>query len=178
MEKTAFLEQLFDPKTIKIIRLFMEDNEKEYYLQEIAKEVKVPVASVFRIVNRMVSLDIVELVKIKRFKLYRLAQNEKVKFLESFLKEGKQIVEFFVDHVRKLDNVESIILHGKEMKDRANVLILGENVDQGEVKQICGDILSKYKFTVSTLVLSKEQFVQMTRMGLYSGEKRSLWRRQ
>ena len=82
-----------------------------------------------------------------------------------------------MESASKIPNVESLILHGSELKDRANILIIGENVDSNLVKNICGEIKEEYNFTVSALTLAKAQFEQMSDMGLYSGKRKTLFER-
>ncbi|NQV08241.1 hypothetical protein HQ529_00125 [Candidatus Woesearchaeota archaeon] len=177
METIEILDQLFDKKILKVLKLFIVDKEKEFYLREIAKETRVSVATCFRIVNKLVELEVIKQIKIKKFKLYKFNDNDITKFLETFLKEEKQILNIFVKRVVQISGVESVMLHGKESRDKANVLIIGENIDSNELKRISAEIKEKYKFNVAALALTREQYQQMTAMGLYSGEKRILFRR-
>jgi len=70
-----------------------------------------------------------------------------------------------------------VLLHGKQGNQRANVLIIGSDVDNAKIKEICGNIKEKYKFIISPLVLTAEQFKQMSSMGLYSGKEKVLFKR-
>jgi len=177
MENLKILESLFDRKKLKILKLLLQEKDKKFYLRELSKQTGVPIATTFRIINQLVSLDLVQIIMISKFKLYTLIDNENTQFLESFLKEGKRIVQYFVDEVTKLAAVEAVILHGKETEEKANVLLIGEGIDANEVKRICGIIKEQYNFTVSALALTKEQFAQMSTMGLYSGEKKVLYKK-
>ncbi|MFH1849838.1 MAG: hypothetical protein ABH879_06660 [archaeon] len=175
METTELLNALFDQKKLGILRQFLRDREKQFYLREIAGLANVSVASTFRIVNQLVAIGVVEQIKVGKFKVYQIGTNDMVRFLESFIKEAKQILSVFVDKAKLLVGAERIILHGKETESRANVLLIGEGIDANEVKRICSEIREKYKFTVSSLTLSPDQFDQMSTMGLYSGEKKVLF---
>ncbi|MDP7141653.1 MAG: hypothetical protein QF362_03000 [Candidatus Woesearchaeota archaeon] len=177
IDNIKLLEELFDKKVLKVLKLFLADKGNEFYLREIAKLSKVPVASTYRIITKLIALNIIDEKKIKKFKLYKIKQNKSTEFLESFIKEDKRIVEIFVESASKMPNVESLILHGSELKDRANVLIIGENIDSNLVKNICGEIKEEYNFTVSALTLAKAQFEQMSNMGLYSGKRKTLFER-
>lgn len=177
MEEINILEGLFDPKILKIIRLFLNEKENEFYLREISNKVNVPIATTFRIVRRLLKLGLIEEIKIKKFKLYRIKEGSNIKFLESFIREEKRILEIFIDKIKNLSGINSIILHGKEKKDRANILLIGENIKANLVKQICVDIKEKYNFTISSLTLTEDQFKQMSSMGLYSGEKKTLFKK-
>ena len=177
MDTIEVLNNLFDPKILRIMKLFLADIQKEFYLREIAKVCKVPVATTHRILNKLLQLNIIKQIRIKKFKLYKAAENDTTRFLETFLKEETQIVNIFVKKVSALAEVSSIILHGKEKGDRANLLVIGEGVDSNELKRICAEIKEKYKFTITSLALTREQYDQMTAMGLYSGLKKVLFKK-
>lgn len=175
MGETNLLEQLFDSKILKIIRLFLNEKEGQFYLREISIKTNVPVATTYRFIKKLLGLDLIEEIKIKKFKLYKLKESYNIVFLESFIREEKRILDVFVDKIKIIPGVKSLILHGKEMKDRANILIIGDNVDSNLVKQICADIKEKYNFTISSLTLTDDQFNQMSNMGLYSGQKKMIY---
>jgi hypothetical protein len=172
----GILESLFDKKVLQILRLFMKNRDKKFYLMEIAKASNVPIATTSRIMHKLIDLKLIDIVAVSKFKLYVLAQNETTSFLEGILKESKKILDYFIDETRKIPGIEAVILHGEESEERANILIIAESVDPNIIRNICGVIKEKYNFTVSTLTLTKEQFVQMTSMGLYSGKKRMLYK--
>lgn len=177
MEEINVLDGLFDPKILKIIRLFLNEKEDRFYLREISSKVNVPIATTFRIVKKLLKLGLIQEIKIKKFKLYRIKESSNIKFLESFIREEKRILDLFVDKIKDLSGINSVILHGKEKKDRVNILLIGENIDPNSVKQICADIKEKYNFNISSLTLTEDQFKQMSSMGLYSGEKKLLYKK-
>lgn len=175
MENLNLLEELFDDKKLRVIKLFLQNKEKQFYLREISKQTKVPVASTFRIVKKLMELEIIKQIKVNKFKLYKTADNDNVAFLETFLREGKRLVQLFVERAKELSGIKSIILHGEETEEKANLLLIGTNIDSNEVKRICAEIKEQYNFTISPLTLTQEQFTQMSNMGLYSGKKTVLF---
>jgi Fe2+ or Zn2+ uptake regulation protein len=177
MENVKLLEELFDKKILKIIKFFILNKGKEFYLQEISKQVDVPIATVFRIVGKLKELEIVREIRIKRFKLYKCAENENVLFLESFIKEGKRIIDNFVSIISKVKEVQEIILYGKETEDKANVLLIGKGINSNQIKQISAEFKEKYNYSITDLCLEREQYEQMSEMGLYSGKKKTLFKR-
>jgi len=175
MEELKVLEELFDNKIISVLKVFYRETGKDYYLQEISTISEVSIATCSRILARLVKLEIVELKKISRFKLYRLSESKKAKFLSKLFKEDHQIMKIFVESAKNIPGIVSIILHGKEAVDRANVLLIGESINAGSVKAVCAQIKEKYNFIVSPLSLTPEQYSQMSQMGLYSGQKKILY---
>ncbi|MEM4267545.1 MAG: hypothetical protein QXK37_01810 [Candidatus Woesearchaeota archaeon] len=177
MEELEVLEGLFDKKVIRILKVFFRDRTKQFYLQEVSEQSNVPIATTSRILNKFAKNDIIEVQKVSRIKLYRLKGGKKTDFLGEIFKEDTHIIKLFISHVSKMPGIRRIILHGREQKDRANILLIGEGLDHGEIKRICAEIRDKYKFLISDLSLTEEQYYQMTSMGLYQGEKRVLFER-
>lgn len=177
MDKIAVFEDLFDKKIIAVLKILFRDNKKKYYLQELSREAKVPMATALRILDKLHKLEIVDVEKISRTKLYHLKENKKVEFLGTLFKVDRQIMDKFVEMIKDLPGLKSVILHGKEHPDRANVLLIGEDLDPGKVKEICAEIKEKYNFTITSLSLTETQYDQMSQMGLYSGAKKVYFER-
>ena len=136
MENIELLESLFDNKIISVINLLLQSREKQFYLREISKESNVPVATTFRILQKLVKLKIVKAIKVSRFKLYQIEENEQVMFLASIIKARKKALQNFIEKIKGMKGVNMIILHGEETETKANLLIIGENVDVVKVKEI------------------------------------------
>ena len=177
MDRKHLLEHLFDNKILKIIRLLLRNPEDEFYLQEISKKARVPIATVYRIINSLTELNIVEQVRIKKIKLYRIAENEQVKFISSFVEDKVSAIQEFIDKAKTIEGVQYIVLHGREEKEKANLLVIGDIANQTKLKSLIYDIKIKYDFTISMLTLEAAQFKQMTEMGLYPGKKKVLYRK-
>ena len=177
MHDENLLENLFDSKSLRILRLFIDDKNNEFYLREISKKSNVPVTSTFRIVAKLKELKLINQIKIKKFKLYKLADTDNVTFLVKMLKEKPRAIEEFVNIAKNIENIDEIILHGKEENKHASLILIGYDIAPGEVKRLSADLKEKYSFTISTLSLGKEQFEQMKGMDLFPRVKRLLYRR-
>ena len=66
-------------------------------------------------------------------------------------------------------------MHGKLTKKKANLLLIGENILKNDVNNMMLDINTEYEFKLSALALTPDQYEQMTSMGLYSGEKETIF---
>ena len=177
MQDLEMLGGLFDNKILAVLAVLVNDMSGGLYLREIAKYAKVSDASTFRIINKLIPLGIVEQMKIKKLKLYKFRNEPRTEFLYKMLKKDIQVMQLFVDQIKVVPGVQAVLLHGKESNQRANVLIIGLNVDSDKIKEICGSIKEKYNFIISPLVLAAEQFEQMSQMGLYSGNERVLFKK-
>ncbi len=171
------LEELFDRKILSVLKLFINRQDMKFYLREISKETKIPPATVYRILNKLVALEILTREETKNSKLYVLSDSRKAAFLRELLKLEKNAVGHFVDSVKDMPGLEEVILVGKEESSRANLIMIGEGLDAAHIKKICSDIKEKTDYTVTTFSLNREQYGQMLTMGLYPGTKKVLLRR-
>ncbi|MFH1132858.1 MAG: hypothetical protein V1735_00035 [Nanoarchaeota archaeon] len=175
MERWDLLNGLFDSKKIGLLQCFFREPDKRWYLLELAKTASLPPATVLRSLQLFLKLEIITLEVAGPAKLYKAALTENYRFLEAFLQQERQLLAEFVKVAATIFGVDSILLHGKASKQRANILLIGDSIDPQAVKELCSNFFERHKFTISSLTLTREQFEQMTSMGLYSGEKRLLW---
>jgi len=175
MEPSEILEDLFDSKILKILKHFMKNPDKEFYLRELSRITRVSPASTYRILNRLVKLDILLVKEIKTAKLYSIKQNKTVEFMKSILEVD--VIELFVEQASKVDQVEEVMLLGKKEQDKANLLLLGDSIDTAKVKLFAGVIKEEHGFTINHMSLSRDQFEQMSSMGLYPGSKKVLYKK-
>jgi len=173
MESKDILKELIDNKTLKILNHFISNEGSEFYLREISRITGVSPASTYRILNKLVKLQVIKLNELKTTKLYSLEHNNIVIFLKSILKID--LVQQFVEKVSKLRGVKQILMLGTPSKTKANVLVLGNNIDNSKIKFICGEIKEKYNYTINQMTLTKEQYEQMSQMGLYPGGKKIIY---
>jgi len=82
-------EGLIDPKINAILLAFFRNKNELFHLKKLSRLSKVPMSSTFRITKKLVSLNILKIVNVHKFKLYQLELNEKTKALEALLHEDK-----------------------------------------------------------------------------------------
>ncbi|HHE36515.1 MAG TPA: hypothetical protein ENL16_01725 [Candidatus Woesearchaeota archaeon] len=178
MSPKNIVEEFFDRKVLAVLKLFLSSEGKEqFYLREISRRARVPVATTFRILQKLKELGVIEETIIKKTKLYSLSNNRNTRLLAELLEEKKTVIQEFVEAVSRLPGVEMLIRHGTESKDKTNILVIGTNVDEKAVKSKVGEIKDKYNFNIIELILEPPQFSQMSSMGLFPGKKVILWER-
>ena len=175
MDRKALVEKLFDKKLIKILRLFVNNPDKEYYLREISRITKVSLASTHRILNQLKELELIKENKEKYLKTY-ISRPENIEVLSGLLEDKKTAIKEFSDFISGTRGVDIVIQHGEEEKEKASVLIVGEDMDQNSVREKTNEIKEKYKFNIIYLFLSRAQYEQMSSMGLYKGKKVILYK--
>jgi len=166
------LKSLLDPKKASVLRVVLSTNE-ERYLSEIAELASVSTASTFRILKELVDLEILEKREWKTSKIYSSLKNPKVEFLKNLFTDEYDGLQDFVKAMEDVKGISQIILHGKQTKGKANVLLIGRHIEIGKIDVIVKAI-NKRGFEISYLTLGIEQYAQMAKMGLYSEEKKVL----
>ena len=172
MVKKEILTSLIDEKKAAILQVVLNSKE-ELYLKEIAEKSNVSITSTFRILKDLVNLEILGKREWKTSKVYVCQENEKVEFLKDLFAEQFDGLQEFVNLVGQIDGVNNIVLHGAKKKGKASVLLIGPEIDADKVDLICKEIKDK-GFEINFMALTKEQYAQMTKMGLYAGEKKVL----
>lgn len=174
MDKKEILEKLFDKKMIKVLKLFINNPDEEYYLREIAKMTRVPPATVFRILKTLKDLELISELKVKHLKTYEF-NPENSSFLIDLLEDKTSALQEFTQFISGVSGVDMAVLHGKEEKEKASILIIGDNIDGDAIREKIVDIKQKYKFNIIHLVVLPNQYQQMVSMGLYPGRKQTIY---
>lgn len=167
------ISSLIEKKRMSVLKVFLE-NKKNMYLNEIAKEANVPPSTCLRILNEMLKHGLIKQTNVSRLKLYSI-DHDKGKHLESLLAKDQDPLDLFVNEASKEQWVKRIVLHGKD-EDKANVLLIGNNMRSENIKIIAANIREEYGFTVSYMMLTHEQFSQMKELNLFKGKLEELYR--
>jgi DNA-binding transcriptional regulator YhcF (GntR family) len=173
-DKKTIVESILNPSLLKILKFFINNDDQKYYLREVAKITRIPPATTYRMLNQLVKAEILLIEQIKTMKLYYLNQDNSY-FLSEILQDRKTAVQDFVESISSFDNVEMVVLHGNEEKTKANILVIGKEMDIESIKKNALYISDKFKFNLIILTLTPDQYNQMASMGLYPGKKKILF---
>jgi hypothetical protein len=173
MVKREVLTSLIDSKKSAILKVLLHSPES-MYLKEISEKSQVSLASTFRILQELVSLELLERKEWKNSKVYSCVENEKVAFLQDVFKQEIDPLQVFVESVKEFQGINEVVLHKKKGKD-INMILIGEYINSNRVQEVCDDI-NKQGFNVSFVQFTKQQFDQMSKMGLHQGENKILYK--
>ena len=77
---------LLDQKVLRIVKVLIKHKNDQFHIKKLSQTSKVPLATTFRILNKLVKLEIVQVDTIGKFKLYRLNKTHLKELSEAFLK--------------------------------------------------------------------------------------------
>jgi hypothetical protein len=72
---------IVEPKTLRIVRLFLDKDNEIFNLQKISIDAKVPLGSTFRIIKKIVKTDLIEIILVGKTKLYRTNKKTAKEFM-------------------------------------------------------------------------------------------------
>jgi sugar-specific transcriptional regulator TrmB len=175
MPAANILEEFFDKKELSILKLFLFDDTEQFYLREVSKKTKVPVATTFRIMKKLRQIGIIQENLIKKTKLYSLTHNKATALLSELFEERKTILEEFIETVSSLEGAEVILSHGEPQKGKIEIIIIGNNLDVKTLNEKVGEIKYKYDFTIIATPVNSQQFARLILTGSISEKKTILW---
>ncbi len=169
MNQKEVVTKLLDTKRTAILRVLANANE-ELSLKEIVQKSNVPAASAHRILQELAALQLVHRREWKSSKVYSLSKEESLK--ELFHEEYDGVQEF-VQALEGVSGIQHLILHKVGKEGKANIFVLGQELDAVKIEDACSKVREKGS-DISYLTLTKQQYDQMMKMGLYEGEKKVL----
>lgn len=172
MSKKEVLHALIDSKRVKVCKVVVHQTN-EFYLSEIAKQANVSITTTFRILQDLTALGVLEKRTNKTAKLYSIINNPKFKHLKDLFYESFDALSFIKEKIAHNQEIHSAILQGSSKSGKANIIFIGTAITPKPLEELQSE-LKERKFDLSFMTLTKDQYEQMTQMGLYSGEKKVL----
>jgi hypothetical protein len=80
-----FFKGLIDDKILRVLSLFLKNQEEYYHINKVSEDSKVPLATTFRIMNMLLKNEIIEYRSISKFKIYKLSKNEKTRKIKAII---------------------------------------------------------------------------------------------
>jgi PAS domain S-box-containing protein len=170
------LKDLFDEKLIEIINIFLENPDKTFSLTDISNISKVNVATTFRIIRKLISKEFVIPVKIKKVSIYKLADNEKTKYLSKLLKSGTEPLQKFTEELSKNPKIKKIILESKN-DDQAQLIVVTNSLLTEDIKKVCEQIKKEYNLNINFVEILENQYKGLKNFK-FDLEKKIIWEKE
>ncbi len=175
MKVYEILVDLVDEKILNILGLFAKNPGQSFYLKQIADKTGVSLTSVFRILKDLIEKGYVEEKVYGPQKLYALSKLKKGKMLLDIFSVKTNVIDLLIDFLSKLRGIDKIFLYGKQKQDSANIIIIGDALDISAIDSIVTKIKQEHNFDIKYITLSHSQFEQMTKIGMYSEQRKQVF---
>ncbi len=170
-EKSSLLANLFDKKTVEVLKKLLLKKDI-FYLRDISRETGVPLATTFRIVQKLVGMGLVGREQQDKFSWYKLNRDTPVfkEVYELVLGAKQDPLDLFRELLRgRFDGLFSAYV--TKDKDR-KIFIVSETVKGNEVEEVSQKIAeSAGGQKPNYMVVTPAFFEQMQAMGLIMKDK-------
>lgn len=175
MQTGEVLKSLFDEKKIAVLQYFIY-NPGESTLSEVVEATGISLATMHRILKELAQKNLLDTTKIKHMTLYTLGQSQAAQALANLFYEHPTPIMEFVNNTRSIDGIQRILMHGESTNRRANIVLIGTDIDKEKVNEEVANRLEQDHFTISHLILDPEQFTMLENMGQFSDKQTVLYK--
>lgn len=76
---------IIDSKVERLLMVFFKNKDKFFHLGVLSKQANVANATTFRLIKKLVGCGMINVIKIGKFKLYKLNENKKTRLFEKII---------------------------------------------------------------------------------------------
>lgn len=157
------LEQLFGSRTrVKLLRLFLTNPEKRYFVRELTRKIGERINSVRRELEHLVSIELLESVIEKQKKYYRV-NNEHILFPELkglIVKSQLTLEKDLARNLRSIGKISLLILTGiftGTGEVQTDLLIVG-NVNRRSLSRFMNKFRKNFDHSIRYTVMSRKEY--------------------
>lgn len=157
------LEQLFGSRTRnKLLKLFLENPERQYFVRELTREIGERIHSVRRELDNLTKFGLLTSRHVDQKRYYQVKKSFVLfEELAALIKKSKLLIEKVVqDKVKRLEGVRYLSLTGRFVEDDnapTDVLIVGRILPEN-LKKFIHDLESIYQKEIRYTYLSSHEF--------------------
>jgi len=171
------LAGLLDEKLIRIMKVFIKNSDKKFYLSEIAKISKVNPASTFRILNKLVKEEFVKAAVIGKVRMYKLSSEERARSLSKILKEDdSDPLKKFVDKIKMIPRISLVLLDSKTTNS-AKVIVVGEYSSKERIETLANEVNDSCNFKIEFVEINVRQFKELRSLKTFDLNKKILYKK-
>jgi len=178
MKEIDVLKELFDERIIKILNLFLESPDKNFYLTEISQKTKINISTASRILSDLASKEFIEFTVIGKVRFYSLKKNQKTEILKNLISgvedRAKGPIQEFINKIKEYYKVKKIVLENKNSQ-RARIILVGDYFPKNMIERICNEIKQKYDFRIEYIRVDEDQYKGLNKMRGHSMKKNIIW---
>ena len=167
-EKTQLLSSLFDHKTVDVLRkLLLKSNN--FYIRDVSKETGVPLATTFRIIQKLTALGLVQKKEMDKFVFYSVNKEASIYHEVHTLVFGttNDPIELFKKTMKERYSGAFTAYQDKDKK----IFIISDMLKEPEVIEMANHVYLKTEVKPNYILVTREFFQKMQDMGLIQKDK-------
>lgn len=166
------LSKLFDKKTLSVLN---ELPGKNFIgVREISRKTTLPVATVFRIFQKLEKAGLLNKENLGTATAYRVNPGHKLYGMLDKLLQKKHPLDVFTEIISK-EKTENVLLMD-EGENRASIMVIGE-VKAAKASEVADAIKKEFGFSIKALTLTQAQLENMEALNMRPVPKRVLFKR-
>jgi len=171
-DKSGLLSNLFDKKTVEVLKKLLL-KQKNFYIRDLSKETGVPLATTYRIIQKLVSLGLVEKNEMDKFVFYSVKKDSPVYQDVHTLVFGTSAdpLELFRLTIKERHSGAFSAYKDKDGK----IFIVSDLIKEAEVAEIAAYVFGKTQTKPNYIVTTRDFFQKMQDMGLVSKDKLTIF---
>ena len=171
-DKSGLLSNLFDKKTVEVLKKLLL-KQGNFYIRDLSKETGVPLATTYRIIQKLVGLGIVEKKDMDKFVFYSVKKDSPVYHDVHALVFGTSAdpIELFKLTLRERHSGAFSAYKDKDGK----IFIVSDLIKEADVAEIAAYVFGKTQTKPNYIVTTRDFFQKMQDMGLVSKDKLSIF---
>ncbi|MEM4714228.1 MAG: winged helix-turn-helix domain-containing protein [Candidatus Nanoarchaeia archaeon] len=171
-EKTALLASLFDKKTVDILRILLL-KPGNFYIRDLSKETGVPLATTYRIIQKLASLGLVQKKEFEKFVLYSINKEAPIYHEVHNLIFGtpSDPLELFKSTLKERFGGAYTAYQDRDKK----IFIVSDILKESDIAEIAQLIFNKTGVKPNYILITRDFFQKMQDMNLVQKDKLQLF---
>ena len=172
-EKSVLLAQLFDHKTIEILKKLLLKKDI-FYLRDLSRETSVSLATTFRIIQKLLGLGLVSKDHQDKFTFYRINRESQVykEIYALVLGSTPDPIDLFKQLLKEkfVGLFQAYVTKDKDRK----IFVVSEHISQTDADTIAQTVQATTSAKPNYMVITPAFFEQMQTIGLITKDKLSV----
>ena len=167
-EKTQLLASLFDKKTVEVLKRLMV-KPGNFYIRDLSKESGVPLATTFRIIQKLTLLKLVQKKEMDKFVFYSVNKEAPIYNEVHSLVFGttSDPIELFKKSLHERYSGAFTAYQDKDKK----IFVVSDLLKETEVAELATFVYQKTEVKPNYIMITREFFQKMQDMGLIQKDK-------
>ncbi|MEM2874000.1 MAG: winged helix-turn-helix domain-containing protein [Candidatus Nanoarchaeia archaeon] len=168
IEKAQLLANLFDRKTVEILKKLLLKTGN-FYIRDLSKETGVPLATTFRIIQKLTTLNLVQKKEMDKFVFYSVNKEAPIYNEVQNLVFGttNDPIELFKKALRERYGGSFTAYQDKDKK----IFVVSDILKEAEVSDIANFVQQKTEIKPNYILITRDFFQKMQEMGLIQRDK-------